>query len=517
MRLNESSIKWAINHLIKFSDTDLFPRPIELQIIYDLKDEAVSELSKLDLSSYSPGVSRKYIVPKGELSYRAATQLSPLDSILFTSIIYQYGSIIESKRIPKSERKVFSYRFWPDKFHRLYDASYSWKIFWHSCLGISKSYSYVIILDIADFYNQIYHHTIENELDNIKFSSACTKYIMSLLKSITANVSRGIPIGPYPAHLIAEVAMKLLDSSLTARGFKYCRYCDDIVIFANSELEARIIHNIVADILDKQQKLILQNNKTKILSVNKFIDHCKEMVEDNPINIEEKEILDAIRKYSNDNPYQTIGLESLPPKIIRMLESSTIEKIFELYFKQDEPDYIRLRWFLRRLAQVGHPCAIEYCVNNIIKLIPALSVVCHYFISVSNGKNIKWKPLGLQLVDLLDNDLIKSNEYFQLSICSLFNNIIKLDNVGKLLNRYSNSTSTIKREIILTAYRNKEAGWLSGLKGEYQTMDPWCKTAFIIACKVLPKKERCFFMEKTVEKFDSCNTYIKLLSSWVKK
>lgn len=36
MKLQKESIEWAINHLFKENDTDLFPRPIELDIIQDI-------------------------------------------------------------------------------------------------------------------------------------------------------------------------------------------------------------------------------------------------------------------------------------------------------------------------------------------------------------------------------------------------------------------------------------------------------------------------------------------------
>jgi len=33
MNLDKFSIKWAINHLIALNDFDLFPKPIELDVI----------------------------------------------------------------------------------------------------------------------------------------------------------------------------------------------------------------------------------------------------------------------------------------------------------------------------------------------------------------------------------------------------------------------------------------------------------------------------------------------------
>ena len=37
MKLKEDSIRWAINHLLRESDTDLYPKPIEIDIIAEIR------------------------------------------------------------------------------------------------------------------------------------------------------------------------------------------------------------------------------------------------------------------------------------------------------------------------------------------------------------------------------------------------------------------------------------------------------------------------------------------------
>ena len=164
MSLSTNSIDWAISHLEKVGDSDLFPRPVELDAILALKDEVKNRLSSLDLSKHIPSPARRFIVPKDDLSVRQATQLNLLDSIILTSIIYECGDLIEQRRRATSENRVFSYRFKPDNDGWLYDRNFDWTPFWTNCYDNSKQYSYALVLDISDFYNQIYHHTIENQL-----------------------------------------------------------------------------------------------------------------------------------------------------------------------------------------------------------------------------------------------------------------------------------------------------------------------------------------------------------------
>src|SRR5690606_31585083 len=101
------------------------------------------------------------------------------DSIILTSIIYQYGKGIEDRRL--SDKIVYSYRFSPDSKHGLYSSKNSWNQFWTDGYEKSEKYEYVLYCDIADFYNQIYHHVIENQLIESGFPNQVTKWIINLL------------------------------------------------------------------------------------------------------------------------------------------------------------------------------------------------------------------------------------------------------------------------------------------------------------------------------------------------
>ena len=496
MKVDSDSLKWAINHLVTLSDSDLFPRPIELDVISELGEDAITFLSNLDLAQVTPGPSRRFIVPKDNLSYRTATQLDPLDSIFLAAIIYKYGGLLEQKRRPKDEERVFSYRFSPDNSGHFYDLDFSWNLFWKKCLKKSKDYPYTVILDISDFYNQIYHHTIENQLIECGLPNQVVKWIMKLLKSITVGVSRGIPIGPHSVHLLAEISLNPVDNSLISRGIEFCRYIDDLIIFCNSEAEARTIVLQVADILDKQQRLILQNQKTKILERDEFQGYCSEMIEDRPINDLEENIANIIKKYSGGNPYQTVYLSDISEEDLKQFNETSINKILSDYLSQEKPDYTGLRWFIRRLSQVGHPSGIKYCVDHFDKLTPAISEICLYFVSVSNFSDIEWPDVGDRLIRLLENEIIKSNGYLQMSIYSLFNRKIELNHLDKLLRNYKSVSPLLQREIIIAAYKNGASDWIRELKEQFSVMDIWTKRAFLIACSILPKEERKFFIKQ---------------------
>jgi hypothetical protein len=513
MALPLASVEWAIRSLDRHGDTDLFPRLAELRALVDRLPFAAAEIAKLDLSAQYPSASRRFIVPKDDLSYRAATQLDVVDSVIFTAIMHEHGKGIESRRRPIPEQSVFSYRFAPSTDGELYPARSSWNDFWQHCLNRSAAHHSVLIVDIADFYNQIYHHTIENQLIESGFPNAAIKWVIRLCESITAKVSRGIPIGPHPAHLIAEATMIPVDNSLASRGIQFARYVDDIVVFAESSVMARKALYEVATVLDKQQRLQLQRGKTQIMPASEFQSYCRSMIADRPINATESELLNIIKKYSGGDPYRTISVNQLSAADMLKFTSASVNRILEEYLATGTPDYVRLRWFIRRLAQVGHPAAVEFCLQRAEDLIPALSEVCHYFISVgASSAALDWPSIGSSLLALLESELIQSNEYFQLSILSLFTRQPQLNHIAKLVGRYESASPATRREVILAAAAGGAADWLRERKEEIGSMDPWTRSAFLFSTHTLPPEERRFFLKFATPRSPS----EELVAQWAK-
>ena len=243
MKLNPDSIKWVIEFIERHSDGDIFPHTPETSVFCNQPKGLIDALSKYQLNEFQPQPFRRFWVPKSHLSYRQATQLHPQDSMILTAIVFEHGEGIENRRLP--EDRVFSYRFNPSQEKGLYGGEGLWNKFWSSAAEQSRSYSCIIYCDIADFYNQISHHVVENQLAESQFPDQSVKWILNLLKATTQRISRSIPIGPHAAHLIAECTLIPIDDSLNDSGIEFIRYADDLVIFCDSESEAgKALHTV---------------------------------------------------------------------------------------------------------------------------------------------------------------------------------------------------------------------------------------------------------------------------------
>ena len=301
MTLSEKHIRWSIECIRRHSDGDIFP-PLSEMAAASADEQALARaLANKPMGAIQPQPSRRFIVPKDDWSYRQATQLHPQDSILLTAAIRQFGQGIESRRL--DQNAVFSYRFNPHLRYGLYGVRSLWNEFSSSAYRKSFNYSHILYCDIADFYNQIYHHAVENQLAESGFPNQATKWIMSLLESTTEKMSRGLPIGPHPIHLIAESVLIPIDNSLKLNGIDFIRYADDVLVFCNSAQDMRRALFTIVRTLDGQQRLTLQQHKTKTFTAADFREYSTSMIEDRPISPAEDRILNIVRKYSQGDPY----------------------------------------------------------------------------------------------------------------------------------------------------------------------------------------------------------------------
>lgn len=510
MTLISDSINWAIDFVSERSDGDLFPKVQEFEAILEKKADFISLVEGKPLTEFTPGPYRRFVVPKDEVSYRQATQIDPQDSILLSAIIHQFGDGIEARRLAKDI--VFSYRFISTSDHVLFDNGSAWNDFWAKAYTLSKHYSNILYCDIADFYNQIYHHEVNNQLIDSGFPNQATKWIIGLIESTTAGVSRGVPIGPHPFHLVAEATLIPIDNSLVSAGINFIRYADDYIVFCDNKREAKIALATVATILDRPQRLMLQRHKTKFYKTEDFQQLCMSMIEERLINHDEADLLKIIQKYSGGNPYKTIFFSEISEEDWGLITSETLRRIIEEYISKTPTDYVRLSWFYRRLAQIGHPGAVEVSLDYLALLGPCFASICSYLASIQSIEPDKWVLIGERLLRLLDLDEVKSNEYFALLILSLFSKNQHIDHFTKLAKIFESSPPFVRREILLAAKTNSAYGWIRQYKESFSSMDPWQKLAFIYCCSGLPSDEKKFFINRWV----TDRPFDKVLAKWSK-
>lgn len=489
--LTRDSYEWALNHLLLEGDTDLLPAPFEFTVIKNNWEAVLLELLKLDVRQYQWSPVNKYLVPKDQLAFRLASQLEPMDALIFAALIKEAGPSIHAYRERHSSGIAYSYWFDPRPNGLFFGAASSWHEFWQASQvksGRPWERGAVAIADISDFYNQIYHHVIENQLDEC-LSEDYALPIKKFLKTFENRVSRGVPVGPHAAHVLAELSLVPFDQAYAGRGFKFIRYVDDIHVFCSSEAGAQVAVFALAESLDKQQKLVLNKQKTKILGLAEHGAIAAQMLVDQPLNSFEEALLKLIKKYSGDDPYRYVSVTDLDGSDLMLIDRLALEQLLCLYLEKEERPYPRLGWLLRRLSQIAAPHAVDFVVDNFSSLVPIIGVATRYLLRARAGYKGDMLALGDKLTDLLELPLVQNSEYLQIVLLSLFYEMPELNHFPKIGSKLGVSSDSVRRGIFLAAAGAKNGSWLRERKDDLFSSSPMTRRALLFAAGTLPGDE----------------------------
>jgi hypothetical protein len=151
LKLNsiEKSMDFALENVIRYGDTDIFPYPIERQVFKNKKKETTQLLKKMyddfeSIITLMPAEHEKLLNAVGYTGFRQGTQIDPIWNVYLLGIVCYIGKDIEQARIGKAKDIVFSYRFSPDKSNfTIFDREYGWLSFQKKSLELYMT-SYLI-------------------------------------------------------------------------------------------------------------------------------------------------------------------------------------------------------------------------------------------------------------------------------------------------------------------------------------------------------------------------------------
>lgn len=277
MGLSGKSMKLAVRNVALWGDTDVLPYPLENHWFHDEESQVVSLLAELDgdfdnwIDDY-PVVSENCLSSVGYTGYRGITQIDPIWNVYLLALVIEIADDIEKARIGIDRNVVYSYRYLPNlEKSSLFHPNVNWGAFQKQALDQSSRHSHVVSTDISDFYPRIYHHRLENALQEATTDTEVSRRIKIVLKHLTdGGVSYGLPVGGNASRLLAELVLDRTDRLLADKGFKFCRFVDDYYIFADSTEEARRSLVVLSQLLLRNEGLSLHRVKTRLLTREEF-------------------------------------------------------------------------------------------------------------------------------------------------------------------------------------------------------------------------------------------------------
>ena len=381
--LQQESLDWALTHINRYGDTDLFPTPFEYFAITHSWTNLRSEIEKIDIATYEGRPFRRFLIPKQYIGYRVAIQLDPIDTIIYTALAYETAEQIEKNRMPLERKIACSYRVELGANGKLFRRNNGWDEF-HSKsqeLADSGQFKNVLTADIADFYNQIGHHRIRNALELAGVDSDRAKNIENLLMNFTRGQSRGIPIGPTASIIFSEACLGDVDNFLLRKGYTHTRYVDDFRIFCADANEAlKALHDLT-EYLYTSHRLTLQTHKCKILEIDKFVQ--QELID--PEELEEhtkEEKINAIAEFIAG--YANISEEDLPD-IDQIIRDNLVD-LFSASIEHEPTHFGMLKYLLRRAKTLRTGVLRETVLDNLYRMSPVIREVSQYIIATTNEK-----------------------------------------------------------------------------------------------------------------------------------
>lgn len=493
--LSPDALDWALTHLTKFGDTDIFPVPFEFACIKNAWAWLKPELEKVDLTEYRTRSTRRFLVPKPGGGFRVATQLDPIDAIIYAAISYEAAPQIEASRVPRARRIACSYRVELDPQGRLFTAESGWPEYHGHSKDLAESglYSHVLVADIADFYNQIYSHRVQSALELANIPSLRANNVERFLLSLTAKQSRGVPVGPFASILLAEATLTDVDTFLLRKGVSFTRFVDDFRIFCRTRKEAvRVYHDLV-EYLYTAHRLILEPWKSRIMPIQQFIQ--ADLID--PGELEQSartvKIREVIERILFESGY-SVGEEDLLDEDKDRAVRDNLVDLFEECIAKTPLHLGLARYLLRRATRLRTVVLVPLVFDNLTKLRSVFRDVMNY-LAVGVPKKASAKR-GIALVEYLRDSDYGQIPFLRLWGMDLFQrrpDMLNPEEALALAQEFSGDLGS--RPAALTARLSGNIDWARAQKEIWSNYSPWDKRAVIFAGSVLPGVERRVWLD----------------------
>lgn len=347
-------------------DNDTLPFDIDVRFIKD-KQELLAELAYAyfqDLDALSKKevrnainalevFSERLLVPTGAAGFRITTKIHPFWNIYLNGL----GIAIAEAHEPLRSDRTHSYRF-NSQGERLFDRTSSWRAFRESSIADSEAMgdgAVVVQTDISSFYEHVYHHRIENGVDDLfSAGSKVATQVDRFLSKLASGRSFGLPVGGQCSRILAELLLSSVDRMLTDAGIVWRRYVDDFVLVTANQAEAyralAILSHALAD-----YGLTLNRTKTTVLTGKHFSDYVRTQLGGSGEEANKLREIDL-----HFDPYSDTGDDDYE-KLKETVESLEVRTLLDLELNKGQPDAFLVAQIGRTLKYHSPEVALQLC------------------------------------------------------------------------------------------------------------------------------------------------------------
>lgn len=360
--------KRAAADISSHGDNDTLPFDIDNRFIKDTQDDlaaiAYEYFCEFEGESCSDAkqkistlqiFSERLLVPTGPAGFRISTKLHPFWNVYFNGL----GVAIAEIHEPNRSNNAHSYRYIDDG-DGLFDRERSWRAYREATLAdpaLQADGAVVVQTDISSFYEHIYHHRLENCINDLfPNNSTVAAQIDRLLSHFASGRSFGLPVGGQCARILAELLMSSIDQMLTDAGVVWHRYVDDITLITTSQEDAYRSLSVLSHAL-ADYGLSLNRTKTTILKAKHYIDYVNTQI---GVTDDESKALREIDLHFD--PYSDSS-DSNYDELKETVQSLDIQLLLNLELKKAQPDTFLVAQVGRTLQFQSPLIALQLCAT----------------------------------------------------------------------------------------------------------------------------------------------------------
>jgi hypothetical protein len=334
------------------------------------------------------------MVPSGPHGFRVTTKIHPFWNLYLNGV----GLAIAEANEPNRSSRAHSYRLSKEK-PLFFDRLKSWRSYKEETIKdemLETESCIVVQTDISSFYEHIYHHPLENRLQEIcGNTSTIPVQIDRIISKLANGRSFGLPVGGQCARVLAEVMMTAIDQVLTEKSIVWHRYVDDFTLICKSQQDAYEALSVLTHTL-ADYGLSLNRSKTTFLSAKHYIDYIKAQLSDGD------DASTALREIDlHFDPYSDTALDEYE-KLKDSFRDIDVQFLLDLEKEKSQPDNFILTQIGRALKFQKPKTAAQLCSTlldrkNLDAFRASWSKIMRGVSSVRSNKNFE------EIFDVIDD------------------------------------------------------------------------------------------------------------------